>query len=542
MPAWRERGLEPVGWFHNPNIQPVAELERRLESMRRYSRTIGLELVVEERPQRAAAWGAWLDSLGQASPDERCAACLRLRLDAAAEAASELGFTRFSTSLSVSPYQRHDLIQSAGETAAAQHGVDFAYLDLGGLFRASYAESRRLGLYRQSVLRLRRRQVGDVARAGGAASDAGGERMTGAAIDLAGLDYELPEELIAQRPIEPRDAARLLVVERSTGRLDDRDFGDLPELLRRGDLLVRNDTRVFPARAYFRRATGGRIEVLFLRPEKGPAGEWASEVGERSPDAPAGELWEALLRGRPRAGEELAGEAAAADWRLVCERALGDGRWSVRSTAERPVLEQLERFGHTPVPPYIHEPVADPERYQTVYARRTGSAAAPTAGLHFTPAVDRSLGARGVEVATVTLHVGLGTFKPLIETRLDENRLHSETYEVEAATWARVLAARAQGRRVVAVGTTTVRVARTPGAVSRPSAAGRDRPLHQARLRAQGGRRGADQLPPAAHEPARPRHGLRRCRRDARRLRARRRGALPVLQFRRRDADPVRRR
>ncbi len=282
--------------------------------------------------------------------------------------------------------------------------------------------------------------------------------MTSAAIDLAGLDYELPEELIAQRPVEPRDAARLLVVERTTGRLDDRTFGELPELLRRGDLVVRNDTRVFPARAYFRRATGGRIEVLFLRPEKTPAGEWSGEVGERSPDAPAGERWEALLRGRPRAGEELAGEATAADWRLVCERALGDGRWSVRSTAERPVLEQLETFGQTPVPPYIREPVADPERYQTVYARRVGSAAAPTAGLHFTPAADRNLRARGVEVATVTLHVGLGTFKPLLETRLEENRLHSEAYEVEAATWARVRAARAQGRRVVAVGTTTVRV------------------------------------------------------------------------------------
>ncbi len=149
VPAWRERGLEPVGWFHNPNVQPAAELERRLESMRRYSRAVGLDLVVEERSRSEGAWGTWLACLGQASPDERCADCLRLRLDAAAETASELGFSRFSTSLSVSPYQRHDLIQAAGETAAAGHGVDFVYLDLRGLFRASYAESRRLGLYRQ---------------------------------------------------------------------------------------------------------------------------------------------------------------------------------------------------------------------------------------------------------------------------------------------------------------------------------------------------------------------------------------------------------
>jgi hypothetical protein len=150
VPAWRERGLEPVGWFHNPNIQPLVELDRRLESMRRYSRTVGLELVVEERPHPAAVWDAWRACLEQASPDERCAACLRLRLDGAAAAASELGFSRFSTSLSVSPYQRHDLIRTAGETAATEHGVDFVYLDLRGLFKASHAESRRLGLYRQS--------------------------------------------------------------------------------------------------------------------------------------------------------------------------------------------------------------------------------------------------------------------------------------------------------------------------------------------------------------------------------------------------------
>jgi len=122
------------------------------------------------------------------------------------------------------------------------------------------------------------------------------------------------------------------------------------------------------------------------------------------------------------------------------------------------VLQQLEAYGYTPVPPYIREPVADPERYQTVYARLTGSAAAPTAGLHFTPGLDRALAARGVEVAAVTLHVGLGTFKPLQETRLEDNRLHGEAYEADAAVWARVRSAREQGRRVVAVGTTTVRV------------------------------------------------------------------------------------
>jgi predicted adenine nucleotide alpha hydrolase (AANH) superfamily ATPase len=150
VPAWRERGLEPAAWFHNPNIQPAAELERRLESALRYSRAAGLELVLEERRPEAAAWREWVAALAAAKPDQRCAACLGLRLRAAAAAAARLGVSRFSTTLSVSPYQRHDLIVAAGEAAAAEHGVHFVYLDLRTSFRESYAESRRLDLYRQA--------------------------------------------------------------------------------------------------------------------------------------------------------------------------------------------------------------------------------------------------------------------------------------------------------------------------------------------------------------------------------------------------------
>ena len=152
MPAWRARGLEPLAWFHNPNIQPAAEHERRLESMRRFGRAAGLELVLETgvSAEEARGWEAWARLELEAAPAERCAACMRLRLGAAAGAAARLGVKRFSTSLSVSPYQRHDLVEAAGERAAAEHGVDFVYLDLRDGFRASYAESRRLDLYRQS--------------------------------------------------------------------------------------------------------------------------------------------------------------------------------------------------------------------------------------------------------------------------------------------------------------------------------------------------------------------------------------------------------
>ena len=149
VPAWRDRGVEPVAWFDNPNIQPDAELERRRESMLRFSRAASLELIIPEAVVEAAGWMAWREGLASAEPGERCGACLGMRLDAAGAAARALGFGRFSTTLTVSPYQRHDLIVRAGEAAADAHGVDFVYLDARDRFRDSYAESRRLELYRQ---------------------------------------------------------------------------------------------------------------------------------------------------------------------------------------------------------------------------------------------------------------------------------------------------------------------------------------------------------------------------------------------------------
>jgi S-adenosylmethionine:tRNA ribosyltransferase-isomerase len=290
----------------------------------------------------------------------------------------------------------------------------------------------------------------------------------GAALRLEDLDYALPEELIAQTPVEPRDVSRLLVCRRAGRALEDRVFRELPELLRAGDVLVRNDTRVFPARSYFRRATGGRVEVLFLRPAAAAeGGAPADAAGE-----PGAEAWEALLRGRPRPGETLISETLEEGWPLRCERPLGDGRWIVVSAAGRSVLEHLRAGGETPLPPYIRKHLDDPERYQTTYARAMGSAAAPTAGLHFTPALDAALARAGVSVETVTLHVGLGTFQPLRAETLAADRLHGEAYEVDAALWARLLAARAQGRRVVAVGTTSLRVLEHVARCEVPSGAG----------------------------------------------------------------------
>jgi S-adenosylmethionine:tRNA ribosyltransferase-isomerase len=233
------------------------------------------------------------------------------------------------------------------------------------------------------------------------------------------LDYELPEELIAQWPAARRDASRLLVYHRATGEVQHRTFADLPDELH-GELVVVNDTRVVPARLRLRRASGGQAEVLLLE-----------RVGENG-------LWEGLARPskRLRAGERM-GPVELLD-------PLGGGRWRLRLHGEP--------AGEAPLPPYIHEPLADPERYQTVYADESGSAAAPTAGLHFTPELLRRL-----DVERVTLHVGLDTFRPLASATLEEHELHGERYSVRPEAWERIRAA----DRVLAVGTTTVRVLET---------------------------------------------------------------------------------
>lgn len=234
-------------------------------------------------------------------------------------------------------------------------------------------------------------------------------------MDVSELDYELPPELIAQHPAQRRDGSRLLVYERATGAVRHRRFAELPEELH-GELVVVNDTKVVPARIPIDSPRG---EVLLV---------------ERLGD----DLWEGLAR--PTRKLKPGGRYGPVE---LLEH-LGEGWWRLRLDGEP--------AGRTPLPPYITEPLADPSRYQTVYAREPGSAAAPTAGLHFTPELYAAL-----DPARVTLHVGLDTFRPLSEERLEEHRIHGERYEVEPATWQRIRAA----GRVLAVGTTTVRVLET---------------------------------------------------------------------------------
>ncbi|MFQ6016146.1 MAG: tRNA preQ1(34) S-adenosylmethionine ribosyltransferase-isomerase QueA [Anaerolineae bacterium] len=268
------------------------------------------------------------------------------------------------------------------------------------------------------------------------------------------FDYDLPSHLIAQTPVEPRHDSRLMVLSRREGTLEHRRFRDIVAYLRPGDLLVCNDSRVIPARLYGRKSpTEGKVELLLLH-----------QQGEG--------LWEALVRGRKvRVGSQITvGEGeipptGSPEPNGVVGHVLEpteSGAWLIRfSPPIEPVLEDL---GVVPLPPYIHQPLADPERYQTVYARVKGSAAAPTAGLHFTPELIEEIQAQGVEFAFVTLHIGLDTFRPVGEERVEDHHIHREYCELTPEVAKRISRVRKEGRRVIAVGTTVVRVLETAAA------------------------------------------------------------------------------
>ncbi len=299
---------------------------------------------------------------------------------------------------------------------------------------------------------------------------------------VSDFDYDLPPDLIAQEPPPRRDASRLMTLDRTSGRVEHRAFGDLPDLLRPGDLLVLNDTRVVPARLRGRRAapgTGGAVEVLLLERAAGAcgAGSTASTVGavdrvpppgpvagRRSTRAPFSEtqVWRALMKGTRRPSDPLSlGSGLTA---VLLER---DGEETflveLRPPPGVPLERALEEAGEMPTPPYIRRSPGevrlglDRDRYQTVFARAAGAVAAPTAGLHFTPELLQAVRGRGVEVETLTLHVGLGTFQPVRGERVEDHRLHAEAFDLPARLAGAVVETRRRGGRVVAVGTTVTR-------------------------------------------------------------------------------------
>jgi S-adenosylmethionine:tRNA ribosyltransferase-isomerase len=279
-------------------------------------------------------------------------------------------------------------------------------------------------------------------------------------VKTSDFNYNLPPEYIAQTPIEPRDSSRLLVMKRDTGILEHRVFREIGQFLHSGDLLVVNRTRVIPARIYARKLTGGKVEILLLRRED--LLTWECLVGGKGLGAGKQLIVESddsVLWGKREIpnSEEFEIRAGNVDFRLIAEiiEVLDGSRRRVRFA--EPIEPFFSRVGHIPLPPYIHEPLKDPERYQTVYARIPGSAAAPTAGLHFTPHLMEGLKSQGVNFAEVTLHVGLDTFAPVTEDNPEEHQIHTEWCEVPPSTVEAIFQARQSGGRIIAVGTTSVR-------------------------------------------------------------------------------------
>lgn len=259
------------------------------------------------------------------------------------------------------------------------------------------------------------------------------------------FDFELPEELIAQTPLSDRSSSRLLVVDRETGKFEDKHFYNIIDELEPGDALVMNDTRVLPARIYGeKQETGAHLEILLLNNIEG-------------------DTWETLIKPAKRA--KVGTKITFGDGRLeaVVEEELDHGGRIIRFQYKGIFLEILESLGETPLPPYIKERLEDPDRYQTVYAKENGSAAAPTAGLHFTPELLEQIAAKGVKLVYLTLHVGLGTFRPVSVDNIADHEMHSEFYRLTEEAAAQLNEVRANGGKIVAVGTTSIRTLETIG-------------------------------------------------------------------------------
>lgn len=252
--------------------------------------------------------------------------------------------------------------------------------------------------------------------------------------------YDLPKEQIAQEPVSPRDAARLMVLHRGNDRIEHRVFRDLPEYLMPGDLLVVNNSKVLPARIIgTKHPTGAVCELLLLRQVKGDQWECLAKPGKRMQPGTVVQFGDGSLT-------------------ATVDQTLEDGNKYVTFSYDTETLyEKLDDFGKMPLPPYITKQLEDQSQYQTVYAKELGSAAAPTAGLHFTPELLDTLRAKGVGIAEVTLHVGLGTFRPVKEDEITDHKMHSEWYSVSEEVAQQIAAAKAAGRRVIAVGTTSCR-------------------------------------------------------------------------------------
>lgn len=502
--------------YMNSNIAPADEYQHRLSTLLEWARSQGIPVI--EGPYEPDRWqeavrASWhpdparlvADSAGDASRDadaafntgidpefdtgidpefdpardpkfahlysnrdNRCRACYRLRLEELARYAHEHGFNAIGTTLSVSPYQYTSIIKEELERAAAHYdGLTALFEDFRPYYPNATKRSRDLGMYRQNYCGCaysdKEAAAERAARKAARKKKKEEERRAKLqALTTDDFDYELPEELIAQEPAPIRDECRLLVMKRDTGTLEDKIFKDIIDYLQPGDLLVANETRVMPARLIgHKRGTGGVAEVFLLREAK--------QGLERTNQSAT---WEALVRPGKRlkpgavvdfvsssdptssSTENVVLSAEVIDWVEGAQK----GERLVRLSTTLPSLDEaLHAVGHTPLPPYIKNYAGDEELYQTVYSHEERSAAAPTAGLHFTPELIESIKAKGIGWETVHLEVGLDTFRIVEEDNPRDHQIHTERYTVPQRTVDAIKRTKEQGSRVIAVGTTSVR-------------------------------------------------------------------------------------
>lgn len=457
----QQEGHDITIFYSNSNIEPEPEYTHRLSTLLDWARAE--DIAVIEDAYDNAAWHKALSSWNREQPRaRRCQLCYRERFEKAAQYAHAHHFDGIGTTLSVSPYQHTDIIREELERAAKPYpDLHVVWADYRPYYPEATKRSRDLGMYRQNYC-------------GCALSDAEAQaeremrkaerKKKKAQMRLAKLealttddfDYDLPESQIAQEPAAIRDQCKLLVMKRDTGTLEDKIFTDIIDYLHPGDVLVVNETRVMPARLLgAKRETGGQAEVFLLREVQTP------ETAQSNQEA----VWEALVkpgkRLKPGAvidftneGDEVVLSAEVIDWVENAQK----GERLVRLTTPRASLDEaLHEVGNTPLPPYIKNYTGNKELYQTVYSKDEHSAAAPTAGLHFTQELIERIKAKGIEFKTVNLEVGLDTFRVVDEDDPKEHKIHTEFYSVPQDTIDAINAAKARGNKIIAVGTTSVR-------------------------------------------------------------------------------------
>lgn len=447
--------------YLNSNIAPASEYQHRLETLLDWAHSEHIEVI--EGPYNPSAWqNAIASAWGENAPREnRCRACYRMRLEELAHYAHEHGFEGIGTTLTVSPYQYTALIAEELYRAAEPYpDLTVVFQDFRENYQQATIRSRELGMYRQNYCGCAWSYAEAAAereerKAARKALKAKRKAEKLAALKTDDFDYDLPEDRIAQEPAAERDACKMLVMKRHNGSLHDEIFRDIYHHLRPGDLLVANETRVMPARLLgAKRATGGAAEVFLLR-----------ERFDIEPKRTTSALWEVLVRPgkrlKPGALVDFVDThgtvvltAEIVDWVEGAEK----GERLARLTTPLASLDEaLHCVGHTPLPPYIKNYAGDEELYQTVFSQEERSAAAPTAGLHFTPELIERIKAKGVGFETVHLEVGLDTFRIVDEEDPHDHQIHTERYTVPSRTVEAIKQTKAAGGRVIAVGTTSVR-------------------------------------------------------------------------------------